>query len=50
MAQLEERRLHTRLTQFQKTRLNLIDIPTDHLAIKIRQTRQEGGGGRTDLS
>ena len=31
---LEERRLQTRLTLFQKARLNLIDIPTDHLAIK----------------
>ena len=41
---LEERRLQTRLTLFQKARLNLIDIPTDHLAIKTRQTRQGGGG------
>ena len=41
---LEERRLQTRLTLFQKARLNLIDIPTDHLAIKSRQTRQGGGG------
>ena len=37
---LEERRLQTRLTLFQKARLNLIDIPTNHLAIKSRQTRQ----------
>ena len=41
---LEERRLQTRLTLFQKARLNLIDIPTDHLAIKHRRTRQGGGG------
>ena len=41
---LEEKRLQTRLTLFQKARLNLIDIPTDHLAIKTRQTRQGGGG------
>ena len=41
---LEERRLQTRLTLFQNARLNLIDIPTDHLAIKSRQTRQGGGG------
>ena len=37
---LEERRLQTKLTLFKKARLNLIDIPTDHLAIKTRQTRQ----------
>ena len=41
---LEVRRLQTKLTLFQKARLNLIDIPTDHLAIKSRQTRQGGGG------
>ena len=41
---LEERRLQTKLTLFQKARLNLIDIPTNHLAIKSRQTRQGGGG------
>ena len=41
---LEERRLQTKLTLFQKARLNLIDIPTDHLATKLRQTRQGGGG------
>ena len=41
---LEERRLQTRLTLFQKARLNLIDIIIDHLAIKSRQTRQGGGG------
>ena len=39
---LEERRLQNRLTLFQKARLNLIDIPTDHLATKARQTRQGG--------
>ena len=39
---LEERRLQNRLTLFQKARLNLIDIPTDHLATKVRQTRQGG--------
>ena len=41
---LEERRLQTRLILFQKARLNLIDIPTDHLACKSRPTRQGGGG------
>ena len=41
---LEERRLQTRLTLFQKARLNLIAIPADHLAIKSRKTRQGGGG------
>ena len=45
---LEERRLQNRLTLFQKARLNLIDIPTDHLATKVRQTRQ--GGGRPGVS
>ena len=41
---LEERRLQTKLSLFQKARLNLIDIPTDHLAIKLRQSRQGGDG------
>ena len=41
---LEERRFQTRLTLFQKARLNLIYIPNDHLATKSRQTRQGGGG------
>ena len=43
---LEERRLQTKLTIFQKARLKLIDIPTDHLKFKSRQTRQ-GGDGQT---
>ena len=41
---LEERRLQTKLTIFQKARLNLIDIPTDHLVLNTRQTRQGGDG------
>ena len=41
---LEERRLQTKLILFQKSRLNLIDIPTDHLKFKSRQTRQSGDG------
>ena len=41
---LEERRLQTKLVTFQKARLNLIDIPTDHLAFKTRQTRLGGDG------
>ena len=41
---LEERRLRTKLTIFQKGRLGDIDIPTDHLALKTRQTRRGGGG------
>ena len=41
---LEERRLQTKLITFQKSRLNLIDIPTDHLKLKSRQTRQNGNG------
>ena len=43
---LEERRLQTKLTIFQKARLKLIDIPTDHLTFKNRQTRR-GGDGQT---
>ena len=43
---LEERRLQTKLTLFQKARLKLIDIPTDHLTFKSRQTRR-GGDGQT---
>ena len=36
---LEERRLQKKLSIFQKARLNLIDIPTDHLTFNARQTR-----------
>ena len=43
---LEERRLQTKLNIFQKARLKLIDIPTDHLNFKSRPTRQ-GGEGQT---
>ena len=41
---LEERRLKTKLTIFQKGRLGDIDIPTDHLALVTRPTRRGGGG------
>ena len=41
---LEERRLKTKLTLFQKARLKLIDIPTDHLEFQKRQTRRGGDG------
>ena len=41
---LEERRLQTKLITFQKSKLNLIDIPTDHLKLKSRQTRQNENG------
>ena len=41
---LEERRLQTKLTIFQNARLNLIDIPTDHLTLNTRQTRLGGDG------
>ena len=41
---LEERRLQTKLILFQKSRHNLIDIPTDHLKFKTRLTRQSGDG------
>ena len=43
---LAERRLQTKLNLFQKARLKLIDIPTDHLDFKSRPTRQ-GGEGQT---
>ena len=41
---LEERRLQTKLTTFQKCRLGHIDLPTDHLILKKRQTRLGGDG------
>ena len=41
---LEERRLKTKLITFQKARLKFIDIPTEHLALKNRQTRRGGDG------
>ena len=41
---LEERRLQTKLTIFQKGRLGDIDIPTDHLILNTRPTRRGGGG------
>ena len=41
---LEERRLQTKLSIFQKGRLGDIDIPTDHLILKTRQTRRGGDG------
>ena len=41
---LEERRLQTKLTIFQKARLNLIDIPVKHLKQTTRSTRQFGDG------
>ena len=41
---LEERRLQTKLITFHKARLKIIDIPTDHLALRNRQTRRGGDG------
>ena len=41
---LEERRLRNKLNIFQKARLKLINIPTDHLALQKRQTRRGGEG------
>ena len=41
---LEERRLQTKLTIFQKARLELIDIPVNHLKQTTRSTRQFGDG------
>ena len=40
---LEARKLQTRLHLFQKVKVNLIDTPTGHLTIKLRQTRHGGG-------
>ena len=44
---LEERRIRNKLIYFQKARLKLIDIPTEHLRLKTRPTRSGGGGGRS---
>ena len=41
---LEERRIRNKLIYFQKARLKLIDIPTEHLHFKQRQTRLGGDG------
>ena len=41
---LGERRLRNKLIIFQKARLKLIHIPTDHLALQKRQTRRGGEG------
>ena len=41
---LEERRIRNKLTYFQKARLKLIDIPTEHLRLKTRTTRLGGDG------
>ena len=41
---LEERRIKNKLIYFQKARLNLIDVPTDHLYFKERRTRLGGDG------
>ena len=43
-ATLEERRIRNKLTYFQKARLKLIDIPTEHLRLKTRPTRLGGDG------
>ena len=40
---LEERRQQIKLTTFQRARLKLLEIPTDHLDIKNRQTRHFDG-------
>ena len=40
----KERRLKNKLNIFQKARLNLIHIPTDHFAFQNRQTRHGGEG------
>ena len=45
---LQERRLENKLTLFQKARLNLVDIPTDHLNLRQTRTRQGGGGPTYD--
>ena len=42
--ELEERRIRNKLIYFQKARLKLIDIPTEHLRLKTRPTRSGGDG------
>ena len=41
---LEERRIDNKLGLFKKGLLGKLDIPTDHLTVKTRQTRRGGGG------
>jgi len=43
-ATLEERIISNKLTYFQKARLKLIEIPTEHLRLKTRPTRLGGDG------
>ena len=40
---LEERRQQIKLTTFQKARLNLLDVPTDHLKFNTRRSRRQEG-------
>ena len=46
---LEERLLQTKLNLFQKARLKLIDILTDHFDFKSRPTRQGGEGQQMNI-
>ena len=41
---LEERRIDNKLGLFKKGLLGKLDIPTNNLTIKTRQTRRGGGG------
>ena len=40
---LEERRQQIKLTTFHKARLNLLDVPTDHLETNTRRSRRHDG-------
>ena len=47
---LEERRQQIKLTTFHRSRLKLLDVPTDHLRLNPRQSRRHDGPCYTHLS
>jgi hypothetical protein len=47
---LEERRQQIKLTTFHRSRLKLLDVPTDHLRLNPRQSRRQDGPCFTHLS
>ena len=47
---LEERRQQIKLTTFHRSRLKLLDVPTDHLKINPRQSRRQDGPCYTRLT
>ena len=40
---MEERRLQSKLTTFHRSRLKLLDVPTDHLKLNTRPSRRQDG-------